>query len=138
MPCGTVNYSGLILALALCLAPAASLAGSLFDHAWTPRIGDASEPPSPQIFLRLDAEGGVSGNGGCNGFMGRFVTNAEAILFSPLAATSMYCDEPVMAAEHAFLAAIEAARQFGLEHGVLELRDADGVLLVRLVPLDDK
>lgn len=137
MPTQSVRNLTNSLAMALFLVPTVSKADPLFEYSWTPVKVGASKPLPTKLFLQLNSDGGVRGNGGCNNFKSRFVMNSDAILFSPLSATMMYCDENIMNAEYSFLAAIEAARFFSVRDEVLELRDAEGTPVVRLVPYVD-
>ena len=50
----------------------------------------------------------------------------------PLGATRRACPPPAMAQEAAFFAALEAARGFRVQRGLLVLLDADGRPLARL------
>ena len=82
--------------------------------------------------LTFEPDGNVSGDGGCNRFKGRFVTNGSAILLSPLAATMMLCEEAVSDMEARFLAALQEAREFEIDENTLVLRSAAGETVASL------
>lgn len=99
----------------LMLICSASVAGAemLPGSEWEPIAlnGEAFEPQA-EIFIRLEKDAIYVGNGGCNSFRGAFVTNGDAILFSPAAVTRMACPEPIARQEDDFLAAVGSARFF--------------------------
>lgn len=82
--------------------------------------------------LRFDA-GRVAGSGGCNRFNGRYELAGDALTLSPLAATRMACPAEIMKKEQAFFAMLAEVRRAELGDGGLELKDAGGQVLARLV-----
>ena len=71
--------------------------------------GDATIKPVGQapVTLTIDADGAVSGSGGCNNLMGSIeIAEGGDITLSPLGRTQMYC-EAEMETEDAFVAALE-------------------------------
>ena len=89
-----------------------------------------------EVFLRFEQNGRYFGNGGCNSFRGSFVTNDEAILFSPAAATMMACPEPIAKQEFAFLQALMSVRGFEREGIELSLFDAEGTAVLKMQQRD--
>lgn len=91
-----------------------------------------------QASLTFDAEGRVSGFGGCNRIFGAYEVDGDAIRIGPMASTRMLCAEPegVGEQEAALLAALEAATSWTIRDGRLQLRDADGALQVDLRPAE--
>jgi heat shock protein HslJ len=80
----------------------------------------------------FDPAGTVSGDAGCNRFNGPAVVDGTSIAIGPLASTKMACADPAAAAqETAYLVALEAATMVQIQGASLELRDADGALLVQ-------
>lgn len=88
--------------------------------------------------LTFDAEGRVTGFGGCNRIFGAYEVDGDAIRIGPMAGTRMLCAEPAGVAEQeaALLAALEAATTWTIRGGRLQLRDADGALQVDLRPTE--
>lgn len=79
---------------------------------------DAPTDAVPTLTLE---EGLASGFGGCNTFRGPYELDEESIAIGPLAGTLMACEEPKMAAESAYLPALEAAEEWAVEGGELVL-----------------
>lgn len=88
--------------------------------------------PEADIFLRFEDDGRYFGNGGCNTFRGRFVTNEDAILFSPAATTMMACPDRISRQEFEFLQALGTVRLFQRDGLTLLLSDAEGEVVLRL------
>lgn len=63
----------------------------------------------------------ISGNAGCNQFSGNYSIDLYAINVGQIMATEMYCDEPVMQTERAYLKAIKNTGSYSIEEGVLTL-----------------
>ena len=119
---------GKVLPLMLALAGGGTaLAGGLAGSEWRPlQLGGNEVPDSGTVFLRFEAGGRLSGHNGCNGFFGSYEITGERIAIGPLGATSMACEEPVMALETAFMQALEQARGFARDGIRLELTDEQG------------
>ncbi len=87
--------------------------------------------PEADIFLRFEDDGRYFGNGGCNTFRGRFVTNQDAILFGPSATTMMACPEEISQQEFEFLQTLATVRLFERDGLMLSLSDAEGEVVLR-------
>ena len=85
-----------------------------------------------QSTLTFDSAEKVTGMGGCNNFFGSVKTNGSAIEFGPLGATRKACGEAIDNQEFRFLQALEKARSFEVEQGLLFLLDNDGAQVLRL------
>jgi heat shock protein HslJ len=72
----------------------------------------------------------VSGTGGCNRFNGPISIEDDAIQIGPIAATKMAC-EGKSDVETQYFGALEAARSFTLDGGVLTLKGEDGHDLIK-------
>jgi heat shock protein HslJ len=70
-------------------------------------------------FAALDKS--VRGNAGCNEFFGNYTLDLYALNFGTLAATEMYCDEPVMKVERAIMGALRNTGSYTLENDILTL-----------------
>ncbi len=103
-------------------AEAAELAGK-----WRPtEIGAVSWPDEAGAFVRFEASGRLTGNSGCNRFMGSYTLAGDTIEISPLAATRMMCPEPLIEHERLLFEALEQARTFSRDGTELSLADPDG------------
>jgi heat shock protein HslJ len=76
------------------------------------------------------ADGTLTGNDGCNNYNSTYTTDGDKIGIGPVATTRMACDQAVMDQEQAYLIALSKAATYTLGKDSLELRDADGALLV--------
>lgn len=84
------------------------------------------------LSLAFDANGRLSGSGGCNRFTGSYRADGKSLSIGPLAATRKACAQPegVMQQEAAYLRALESAATAQREGDRLELRTATGALAV--------
>ena len=126
----------LAFAAGLCATQAAATE-MLPGSEWAPtELNSETFEPTQDIFLRFDSDGRYFGSGGCNTYRGQFVTNGDAILLSPAAATMMACPQEVMDQEYQFFQALMAVRQFERNETDLALSDADGSVILRFVQRD--
>jgi putative lipoprotein len=103
--------------------------------AWRPTvIGADSMPADSGMFVQFEVDGSIKGHGGCNGFFGSLEETDTGIKVGPLGATRMACEEQVMDREQAFMTALQDGRAFEMGANRLQVLDADGTLLVELVP----
>jgi heat shock protein HslJ len=82
--------------------------------------------------LRLNAEGRLSGTGGCNRITGAYQLTGAQIAFSQTASTRMACIGDVTAAEDAFFKALAQVASWEIKAQTLSLRDADGKVVLEL------
>jgi len=92
--------------------------------------------PEAEVFLRFEQDNRYFGNGGCNTFRGAFVTNENAILFSPAATTMMACPEPVAQQEYTFLQTLMSVRSFKRDGTEISLFDSEGTEVLALQQRD--
>jgi heat shock protein HslJ len=92
-----------------------------------------NQRPRVQSTLRLDSDGQASGSAGCNRFTAPARLTGDEIHLGPFATTRRLCPPEVMDQEDRYLAALAAARRFGLEGEVLRLRDEDDGELLRFI-----
>jgi heat shock protein HslJ len=88
----------------------------------------------PTIAVTFDADGTISGFGGCNNFNGTYTVSGNTIQIGALATTPKACSEPagIMDEESQFLAALQSATIFQIEGQVLQMQSKDGELAVQL------
>lgn len=126
------------LAVAAAVLWSTSVAAEMLPGSeWAPtELNGENFAPLSKIFLQFDQDGRYFGNGGCNTFRGSFVTNEDAILFSPAATTRMACPEDIMQQEFDVLQALMKARYFSRDGIRLELMDQTGAPLLGMVQRD--
>lgn len=72
----------------------------------------------------------ASGTGGCNRFSGPISIEDDAIQIGPLASTRMMC-EGKSEIESQYFAALEAARSFAIDGGMLIIKDDGGKVILK-------
>ncbi|MBS92884.1 MAG: hypothetical protein CL799_00360 [Chromatiales bacterium] len=86
-----------------------------------------------QSVLEFREGGTVDGTAGCNNFQGTATIDANAMTFSPLAATKRMCQPAVNGQETAFLEALELTRRWQIAGNILELLDSDDNVVMVLI-----
>lgn len=105
---------------------------SLYETKWSLRkINTPKESfdVNGKAFINFnDEKQSAGGNGGCNSFGSNIVVDGNAIQFSNIFSTKMYCQE-VQAAEDAYLANLAKANRFEIIGGMLSLYKNKEILL---------
>ena len=111
--------------------PVSLLAGG----AWIVRdVGRAGIIDTAMVSMVFDADGSVSGTGGCNRYNGGFTLTGERLSFGPAAATRMACAEAVMNLEQTFFQALATVARFDIaDPKMLLLYNDKGEPVVRAV-----
>lgn len=81
--------------------------------------------------LTIEADGKISGNGGCNGFAGQAKIDGDKITIGDVAATMMACEQPLMDIEGRYFEAFRKVAAFRIENGQLIMSDSAGKELLR-------
>ena len=85
-----------------------------------------------EAYLTLRADGTAEGDGSCNRFRGSFFSEtASELKFSPLMSTRMAC--PAIATESSFISALGKANSYQISGDTLQVLDASGAAVARLV-----
>lgn len=111
-------------------APAATTHSRLHDI-WVltsldgEELDAADSRPTLELF---PAEGRLAGTGGCNTIFGHMTVDGNAIRFSGLGATKMYCDG-LMQTENKFLRLLQQVDHFELRNLQLHLLQEEKVLM---------
>jgi heat shock protein HslJ len=93
--------------------------------------GVASLVADTNVTIEFGPEARVSGTAGCNRYTAGYTADKGALKFAPAAATRMMCAAPgVMQQEQAFLQALTRVATMRMEGDRLELRAADGALMI--------
>ena len=96
------------------------------------RAVDASETQRQRNIVLSGDNNRVSGSTGCNRVSGTFTQQGNGLRFGMLAMTGVACVPDRSATENAFVAAMEATASQAIENDILELRDANGTVRMRL------
>jgi heat shock protein HslJ len=97
--------------------------------------GSATEqtPAAADIDTSIEfKDGQVGGNVGCNGFGGKYEVEGEAITFSEVVSTLMFCEGPAGDQELATLAVLRQTATYVLDGDTLTLTAADGTAMIVL------
>lgn len=90
-------------------------------------------PPGVQTSIKFMADGETSGNSGCNGFSGEYVSHSTDLTFSNLGWNKMYCnDADRMGVEITIQGKLKGTRFFKITGSTLYLIGTDGRILARL------
>ncbi len=111
---------------------------SLIGPAWLAEdIGGRGVIDRAQTTMTFDAEGQVTGSGGCNRYFGPVSIDGTAISFGSLGATRKACVPALMDQEPKFFGALAMARSYRFEQpgDKLVFLDEEGTPLVRFSPL---
>jgi heat shock protein HslJ len=112
---------------------------SLIGTAWLAEdIGGRGVIDRAQTTMVFDAEGQVSGSGGCNRYFGPVSIDGTAIAFGSLGATGKACVPALMDQEQKFLGALAMTRSYRFEQpgDKLVFLSEDGTPLIRFTPLE--
>lgn len=112
---------------------------SLVGRIWLAEdIGGRGVIDRAQTTMTFDAEGHVTGSGGCNRYFGPVTIEGSAISFGQLGSTRMACVPALMDQERRFFAALTMARSYRFEqpgHKLVFLSE-EGTPLIRFTPLE--
>jgi len=128
-------FLGLVLAVGTAgMTMSADLAGSK----WHPSFMSASEiPSSVHMVVQFDADGKISGNGGCNRFFGGYTISGNHIAIGPLGSTRKGCPG-LLQLETSFFAMLQAAKSFEQDGTTLTLFDATGDKLAQFIRVEEE
>ena len=131
----TVVLAGLVLALAGCGGEpvGTDVAGTWVLASGTGPDGAVEVPPDARVDLRFD-DGQVGGVAACNSYGGEVAIDGDTITVGALSQTEMACDEPRMAAESAYLAALGRVATVARDGDTLTLTGPDVELVFELEP----
>jgi putative lipoprotein len=77
--------------------------------------GESVGGDGPEGTLEFPEAGKVAGRAFCNRYFGKVEISGSSIKLGPIGSTKMACEEPAMARESRFLAALEKAERFTLD-----------------------
>jgi heat shock protein HslJ len=134
--------SGMVGAVVCGLAACSPSAQVQSKPVWTPQALPNSQwieagPSVGQSPVSLDfaQDARISGNAGCNRYMGKAEISGTSVRLSHSAATRMFCfPQEVMDTENRFWQALEQTRSAKTEQGFLLLLDEAGQVLWRFKP----
>lgn len=84
-------------------------------------IGGKDLGSTPLTFSLAALDKSIRGNSSCNTFFGNYTVDLYALSFGTFAITEMYCDEPVMEIEKAYLKALANTGSFAIQNNILTL-----------------
>lgn len=96
-------------------------------------LQDAPILPDSYINARFDADGVVTGTGGCNRYRASYQLDGSSLTIGAAAGTLMACPPPLMEQERAYFNALQATAAYELGVATLTLQDSVGVTLAEFV-----
>jgi putative lipoprotein len=81
----------------------------------------------PYIMLHRE-QGTLEGSSGCNGVVGTYIVQQNALQLTPSATTMMMCPPALMEQEQGMIAALKATSSYKIEGDVLELSNGTAVV----------
>jgi len=97
---------------------------ALEAHTWVLDPASSSPDPAPTTEVLELTDGGLSGRGPCNSYFCGTSLDDHTLTVEALGGTLMACDEPTMAAESAYLDALEGSH-------TVDVTDRDRLVLTR-------
>ena len=78
-------------------------------------------------------DGNVTGSAGCNTYAGSYTVDGSRLTISPPAGGQALCQEPagIMEQEQAYLQLLSGSATYQLSSGLLEIRDAQGIVILQ-------
>lgn len=125
-----VLLSSLLGLTACAWADAPKIAGR--SLMWAEAISKDCEVP-PEI--EFTSDGRVSGNTACNQLTGTFSETGTQLDLSKVGATKRACGPKLMEVENRFLTNLHNTRTFQIENDTVKLIDANGKVVMTLVPM---
>ena len=122
-----------IISLALSACASGSNSPSLIGS-WKLTAYGPADSPVPAVedagaSLTFNADGTLTGNGGCNGLGGEYNVNGDQIEFGPIMSTLMACDDPRMTQEGTVTQVMFESASYQIEDNTLTIT-RDGTVLV--------
>lgn len=100
--------------------------------------GLVSVLPTTKITAHFQ-DGRVSGNAGCNSYLGTYHISGNTITVGSLSSTRMFCGEPegLMEQEGNYLAALKSAAHYEITGSTLEMTSADGMQILTFTAAEE-
>lgn len=122
-----VTMAVLLASLAACRGDEAARAYGDADRVWTLKLLNQAPFPA-RATLTFPKEGEIAGDGPCNSYFGAMKASYPRFEAGPIGSTRMAC--PEIAAETAFLAALQATTLSEVAGDTLILSNGDGLEMV--------
>jgi heat shock protein HslJ len=101
--------------------------GDLAGTAWKLQTLDGTKVPSSVVItIEFDADGTVSGSGGCNNYSGTYTASGESVTIENVASTMMACEDPQASWEADYFEALAAASTWTRDGNTFTLTGPDG------------
>lgn len=116
-------------------------ASAITETSWQLRsLTDSNSVTTPVldgtiVTARFGMDGTLTGNGGCNGYSGRYLVKETAVVISRISRTSLACrDSNATLQEEQYFSALEEADALRIHDRVLTFYDSKGTLLLTFGP----
>jgi heat shock protein HslJ len=119
-------------------ANAVPTAADLSASAWRPsHIGEMAVDDDTAMFVQFEADGRITGHGGCNNFFSRYQLEDNKIHVEPIGISRKACEPPaVMSIELSFVQALQLATTVAGVDNRMAMRNDLGHATVRFDAID--
>jgi heat shock protein HslJ len=109
----------------------------LSASAWRPsNIGEMKVDNDSAMFVQFEADGQLTGHGGCNNFFSRYRLEENKIQVNPIGLTRKSCASDVMSIELSFVESLQLATTITGVGKRMAMRNDQGQATLRLVAID--
>ena len=113
-------------------ANAVPTVSELSASAWRPsHIGEMAVDDDSPMFVQFEADGSLTGHGGCNNFFSRYQLEENKIHVEPIGVSRKSCDAAVMSIELSFVQALQLATTVAGVDSRMAMRNERGQATVR-------
>jgi heat shock protein HslJ len=113
-------------------AQAASLEGTTWILSQQAVDGALAPLPEGVVATLLMQDGAAGGSGGCNSWFGDYALDGDALTFSRIGSTMMFCEGPQSDVEQAYFANLGSVASYSIAGSQLTLLSADSAPLLVL------
>ena len=111
----------------------------LTASAWRPlNIGEMNVDSDSVMFVQFEADGQLTGHGGCNNFFSRYRLEEDKIHVDPIGVTRRSCEPAVMSMEKSFVESLQLATNIRGVGKRMAMRDDQGRASLRFVAIERK
>ena len=109
----------------------------LSASAWRPsHIGEMAVDDDSAMFVQFDADGRLTGHGGCNNFFSRYQLDDNKIHVEPIGVSRKACAPAIMSIELSFVQALQLATTVAGVDKRMAMRNDRGQATVRFDAID--
>ncbi len=109
----------------------------LSANAWRPsKIREMKVDSDSKMYVQFEADGQLTGHGGCNSFFSRYRLEENKIHVDPIGVTRMSCEPVTMSLERSFVESLQLATTISGVGRRMAMRNNQGDATIRFVAID--